>query len=84
MSGTDSTGGVAGIAIIPFTYLHTNVRYLSPGDAVNLECDVLAKYAERFTNGVQAEWLLKVRAETDTAKAAPSKVTVERLTREGF
>jgi riboflavin synthase len=39
---------VAGIAVIPFTYEHTNVRHLAAGDAVNLECDVLAKYAGRI------------------------------------
>ncbi|MGB0035345.1 MAG: riboflavin synthase [Candidatus Acidiferrales bacterium] len=38
--------GVADIAIIPFTYKHTNVQSLAAGDAVNLECDILAKYVE--------------------------------------
>ena len=39
-------GGVAGMAIIPFTHAHTNIHALSAGDAVNLECDILAKYVE--------------------------------------
>ncbi len=34
------------IAIIPHTYAATNLKALQPGDAVNLEVDVLAKYAE--------------------------------------
>ncbi len=38
--------GVADFAIIPFTYEQTNVKGLVPGDAVNIECDVLAKYVE--------------------------------------
>src|ERR1700722_18934287 len=38
--------GVADIAIIPFTYEHTNVRSMAAGDAVNLESDILAKYVE--------------------------------------
>lgn len=38
--------GVAGVAIIPFTHAHTNVRAMSAGNAVNLECDILAKYVE--------------------------------------
>lgn len=38
--------GVAGIAIIPFTHAHTNIHVMSAGSAVNLECDILAKYVE--------------------------------------
>ena len=38
--------GVADFAIIPFTYEQTNVRAMAVGDAVNLECDILAKYME--------------------------------------
>src|SRR5580658_8332092 len=33
--------GIADFAIIPFTYEQTNVRAMGPGDAVNLECDIL-------------------------------------------
>lgn len=40
------TDGVADFAIIPFTYERTNVKGLVPGDAVNIECDVLVKYVE--------------------------------------
>jgi riboflavin synthase len=39
---------IAEIAIIPFTYEHTNVRDKKIGDAVNLEGDVLGKYVERY------------------------------------
>jgi riboflavin synthase len=38
--------GVADIAIVPFTYAHTNIHALSAGSGVNLECDILAKYVE--------------------------------------
>jgi riboflavin synthase len=38
---------IAEIAIIPYTFDHTNLRDLKPGDAVNLEGDVLGKYIER-------------------------------------
>ena len=41
-------GRVAEIAIIPFTYEHTNVRDKKTSDAVNLEGDVLGKYVERY------------------------------------
>ena len=35
------------IAIIPHTYAATNLHSLHPGDPINLEVDVLAKYAEK-------------------------------------
>jgi riboflavin synthase len=40
--------GVAGFAIIPYTYAHTNLRGFAAGAGVNLEADVLAKYIERL------------------------------------
>jgi riboflavin synthase len=36
------------VAVIPHTYRVTNLHTLKPGDAVNLEGDILAKYFERF------------------------------------
>ena len=36
------------VAVIPFTYAHTNLRNKRVGDAVNLEGDVLGKYVERY------------------------------------
>ena len=41
-------GRVAEVAVIPFTYEHTNLRDRKVGDAVNLEADVLGKYIERY------------------------------------
>lgn len=35
------------VQVIPYTWTHTNIRSLAPGDAVNIECDVLAKYVAR-------------------------------------
>lgn len=40
--------GIVDIAIIPYTYEVTNVRFLTVGDAVNVEADCLAKYVERI------------------------------------
>lgn len=37
------------VAVIPVTYDETNLQYLRPNDAVNLEGDILGKYVERFT-----------------------------------
>ncbi|HEV2102405.1 MAG TPA: hypothetical protein VGR58_06455, partial [Candidatus Acidoferrum sp.] len=39
---------LAEIAVIPFTYEHTNIRDKKINDAVNLEADVLGKYVERY------------------------------------
>jgi riboflavin synthase len=35
------------VMIIPFTWQHTNLRALKPGDRVNLECDMIGKYVAR-------------------------------------
>ena len=61
---------VTDIAIIPHTHQHTNVRGMLPGDAVNLETDILAKYVES---------LLETRN-----RPAQSRLTVSRLIEEGF
>ena len=44
------------VAVIPHTYAATNLHTLAPGDEINLEADVLAKYAEQraFTNAPAA------------------------------
>lgn len=39
------------VAVIPVTYQETNLRHLVPGQAVNLEGDILGKYVERFLGG---------------------------------
>ena len=36
------------IAIIPYTYKHTNFKSLKEGDVVNLEFDVIGKYVKRI------------------------------------
>jgi len=62
---------IAEIAVIPYTYDHTNVRDRSPGDPVNLEADILAKYIERYL------------LQRESANAA-SPLRVEELIRQGF
>jgi riboflavin synthase len=51
-----TVAGIAGeeiwIAILPYTYAVTNLHTLKPGTGVNIEVDVLAKYAE---SGARAE-----------------------------
>jgi riboflavin synthase len=58
------------IAVIPYTYAHTNIRDRVPGDLVNLEGDVLGKYVERYLEG--------------RANGAQSRLTLDRLVSEGF
>ena len=36
------------VAIIPYTYEHTNLRDISTGDVVNVEFDILGKYMARW------------------------------------
>jgi riboflavin synthase len=43
------------IAIIPKTWEMTNLSSLSPGDEVNLEVDVIAKYVERLLSSRQGK-----------------------------
>jgi riboflavin synthase len=62
--------GIVNTAIIPFTYDHTNLSSLKVGDAVNVECDILAKYVER---------MIEARNQH-----APSRLSVARLIEEGF
>jgi riboflavin synthase len=56
------------IAIIPHTIKMTNLQSLKPGDPVNLETDIVAKYLEKWT-----------KRETPTGT-----LTVERLVAKGF
>ena len=61
---------IAEVAVIPYTYEHTNLRDRKPGDAVNLEGDVLGKYVERY---------LEARG-----TASASNLSISRLIEEGF
>ena len=67
-----TVAGIAGdeiwVAILPHTYSATNLHTLKPGMAVNLEVDVLAKYAES-----------RERAET-----GKHELTVEYLLANGY
>jgi riboflavin synthase len=56
------------IAIIPHTVEMTNLNSLRPGDPVNLEADLIAKYVEKMMSNERAE----------------SSLTVEELVRQGF
>ncbi len=36
------------VAIIPYTYEHTNIQHIKKGDTVNLEFDIIGKYVARL------------------------------------
>ena len=36
------------VAIIPYTFEHTNFRFLCPGDKVNIEFDIVGKYIRKM------------------------------------
>jgi riboflavin synthase len=61
-------GGTCTIAIIPHTVEMTNLNSLKPGDLVNLEADLIAKYVEKMM----------------TSEPEESTLTVEELVRQGF
>jgi riboflavin synthase len=56
------------VAIIPHTVKMTNLGSLKPGDPVNLEADVIAKYVEKMLRG----------------DSENSRISVEGLVSEGF
>jgi riboflavin synthase len=56
------------VAVIPHTTEMTNLKSLKPGDPVNLEVDMIAKYVEKMLRG----------------DSTNSSITIERLMREGF
>ncbi len=39
------------VAIIPYTYEHTNIKYLQKGNGVNIEFDMIGKYVNRLMAG---------------------------------
>ena len=63
---------IAEVAVIPYTYQHTNIRDRKPGDAVNLEGDVIGKYVERYLQ------------QRNVAASVDSPLTVARLVEQGF
>jgi riboflavin synthase len=53
----DLTGDVVSVAIIPHTYRATSLHSLAAGAPINVEVDVLAKYAERQAQ-THEPWIL--------------------------
>jgi riboflavin synthase len=66
--GSSKCASKCTIAIIPHTVEMTNLGSLKPGDPVNLEADLIAKYVEKMMKGVPV----------------PSSIVIEELVRQGF
>lgn len=47
--------GLVKIAIIPHTYEVTNLKSRRPGDRVNIECDMIARYVARLLENVSSK-----------------------------
>ena len=61
-------GRECSVAIIPHTVEMTNLKSLKPGDPLNLEADLIAKYVEKMM----------------TSESEESTLTVQDLVRQGF
>ena len=44
----DVSDNTVSVAIIPYTYEHTNLKYLKPNDMINLEFDIIGKYVIKY------------------------------------
>lgn len=66
------TGDWFSVAVIPVTYTETNLQHLQPHQPVNLEGDVLGKYAEKFLNL------------GPTTTAAPADISLDFLAEHGY
>ncbi|MFN3529971.1 MAG: riboflavin synthase [Bacteroidia bacterium] len=44
----DASAEAFAVAIIPYTYEHTNMKDIRQGDVVNIEFDILGKYVQRM------------------------------------
>lgn len=79
VAGWNPSTRIVEIAVIPFTHEHTNIRDRKPGDAVNLEADILGKYIERY---LAAHDLTAGKSSGTAVDAKP--LTIESLASEGF
>lgn len=65
------------VAVIPYTYRHTNFQEKESGDAVNIEYDIIGKYVVRYMENRQDP---AGRADTPNAQ----RITKEWLKSEGY
>jgi riboflavin synthase len=56
---------IIAVTIIPHTYEHTALHIRRPGDRINIECDVLAKYVEKMFANLNVKPRLTVESLRD-------------------
>lgn len=61
-------GDVLSVTIIPHTYNNTNLKTRRPGDRINIECDIIAKYVEKMLSRLEK----------------PSSLTIDKLREQGY
>jgi riboflavin synthase len=59
---------ILSVTIIPHTHANTNLKARRPGDRINIECDILAKYVDKLVSRIER----------------PAGFTVEHLRDQGF
>jgi riboflavin synthase len=71
------------VAVIPHSFANTNLQHLQPGAAVNLEADLLGKYAAKLLRVqlpvAETEWMA-----TSSNLPELSEITLEYLAEHGF
>ena len=57
------------VSLVPYTQKNTNLGLLKPGQAVNLEVDIMAKYIEKFYHPGNQEGIINLLKQYDYLKA---------------
>jgi riboflavin synthase len=68
------------VAVIPYTYGHTNLGSKKPGDLVNIEYDVIGKYVVNYMNNRQRD----ANHNRDMDAPAPETITKKWLKDRGY
>lgn len=76
----DAAGTWFKTAVIPHTFNNTNLHYLSPGSLVNIEADILGKYAAKF---IQSR-LNYAGPRSESNSSTAGEITSDFLTEHGF
>ncbi len=78
VAGTSDQGRRFWIAVIPHTWTNTSLKYLTVGSLVNLEVDLMAKYAEKLLSSSQDSQISKL------GTAGSNEITEPWLSNQGW
>lgn len=85
ISDCDVDGNWFEVAVIPHSYQETNLRYLQPGNWVNIEADILGKYVGKFLQSYLKGNLNFVESYDNIPTiSALTEITPEFLAEHGF